>query len=31
MSMPKIDNLDEQGNQEGGTVDGVGMRLRWEF
>ena len=27
----EIDNLDEQGNQEGGTVDGVGMRLRWEF
>lgn len=27
----EVDNLDEQGNQEGGTVDGVGMRLRWEF
>ena len=27
----EIDNLDEEGNQEGGTVDGVGMRLRWEF
>lgn len=27
----EIDKLDEQGNQEGGTVDGVGMRLRWEF
>ena len=27
----EIDNLDEQGQQEGGTVDGVGMRLRWEF
>ena len=27
----EVDNLDEQGNPEGGTVDGVGMRLRWEF
>ena len=27
----EIDNLDEQGEQEGGTVDGVAMRLRWEF
>ena len=27
----EVDNLDEQGNQEGGTVNGVGMRLRWEF
>ena len=27
----EIDNLDEQGSQQGGTVDGVGMRLRWEF
>ena len=27
----EVDKLDEQGNQEGGTVDGVGMRLRWEF
>ena len=27
----RVNNLDEQGQQEGGTVDGVGMRLRWEF
>ena len=27
----KVNNLDEHGLQEGGTVDGVGMRLRWEF
>ena len=27
----EVDNLDEQGQQEGGTVDGLGMRLRWEF
>ena len=27
----EVDNRDEQGNQEGGTVNGVGMRLRWEF
>ena len=27
----KVDNLDEHGMQEGGTVNGVGMRLRWEF
>ena len=27
----KVNNLDEDGMQEGGTVDGVGMRLRWEF
>ena len=27
----KVNNLDEHGVQEGGTVDGVGMRLRWEF
>ena len=27
----EVDNVDEQGRQEGGTVDSVGMRLRWEF
>ena len=27
----EVRNLDEHGMQEGGTVDGVGMRLRWEF
>ena len=27
----EIDKLDDEGQQEGGTVDGVGMRLRWEF
>ena len=27
----KVRKLDEHGMQEGGTVDGVGMRLRWEF
>ncbi len=27
----EVDNLDANGLQEGGTVDGVGMRLRWEF
>ena len=27
----EIDKLDEQGEPEGGTVDGVAMRLRWEF
>ena len=27
----EVDNLDDQGNPEGGTVDGVAMRLRWEL
>ena len=27
----EVDNVDEEGQQEGGTVDGVAMRLRWEF
>ena len=27
----EVQNLDEHGMPEGGTVDGVGMRLRWEF
>ena len=27
----EVRNLDEHGMPEGGTVDGVGMRLRWEF
>lgn len=27
----KVKNVDEHGMQEGGTVNGVGIRLRWEF
>ena len=27
----RVNKLDEHGMQEGGTVNGVGMRLRWEF